>query len=456
MVLGACVRLVLYAKNHHLCFDERIVVGEHRRGSGPTSSRGSSAGDQLAPVGFLIVERAIVGLLGATRAIGRLFPLACGLIALSLYLPLAHKVVSRRAALIALTLFAFSEDLIYFSCEVKQYSLDLAVAIAISLATLHAIAAAGIKANRLGDGAGMAIASPWFSFSAVFIVSGLRSGARSCRVSSRGACEMPHSGARSARCGPQALLQPTMCRSALLSENTSMYVFWDFAFLPVWPLPMSIYRTQKTLGILLDVFVSPLNMVQPPWGGVLLPLITFLIGVVSLARRSWRAWVVFVVPILLAMIASAMRRYPFHGRLILELVPAFFLLIALGADRLGDVTRRHRQARIQGCPDRAPGLSLLDGRESGHIPSCARLQPPRRPAQNDLHSLLGAPVAMVAPVVGPAALEFAADRQNAPDRAQNTGMSTRLPPFIADSWRRGRPWSSWPTCRRRAGEDGRL
>jgi hypothetical protein len=40
-------------------------------------------------------------------------------------------------------------------------------------------------------------------------------------------------------------------------------------------------------------------------------------------------------PILLAILASSLRRYPFHGRLILELVPAFYILIALGAERLG-------------------------------------------------------------------------------------------------------------------------
>jgi hypothetical protein len=117
-----------------------------------------------------------------------------------------------------------------------------------------------------------------------------------------------------------------------------MYVFWDFAFLPIWPLPMSVRRTHKAIGILLEVFVNPLNMVHPRWVGVILPLLTLLIGVYALARRSWSAWIVLVVPILLAMLASSIRRYPFHGRLILELVPALFLLIALGADRLGEAT----------------------------------------------------------------------------------------------------------------------
>jgi hypothetical protein len=335
VVLGACVRLLLYVKNHDLCFDERTLWG-NIVGMPANEFSSGLTGDQLAPFPFVIAERAIVGLLGERRAVGRIIPLACGLLALALYLPLALKVVSRRAALIALALFAFSDDLIYFSCEVKQYSLDLVIAIVLSLATLHVIT--GPVSRRIAWAMALtAIASPWFSFPAVFIVSGcglaiilssliagrLREAAFWCAIGAVWAASF--GAAYNASLG-------------MLSADTSMYVFWDFAFLPIWPLPMSVYRTQKTLGILLDVFVSPLNMVYPPWVGVLLPLMTFFIGVVSLARRSWRAWVVFVVPILLAMIASAIRRYPFHGRLILELVPAFYLLIALGADRLGDAT----------------------------------------------------------------------------------------------------------------------
>lgn len=45
-----------------------------------------------------------------------------------------------------------------------------------------------------------------------------------------------------------------------------------------------------------------------------------------------------MVPIVLAMLASALRLYPFHGRLVLELLPAFFVLFGLGIERLRDGT----------------------------------------------------------------------------------------------------------------------
>jgi hypothetical protein len=123
--------------------------------------------------------------------------------------------------------------------------------------------------------------------------------------------------------------------AALLSPYTTMYVFWYFAFLPVWPLiPLDAHRLASSTGILVEIFVNPLNLVAPLWPrvGVALPIVLLFQGGIALKRRSWRAWGMLVLPIALATIASAMHRYPLHGRLILELVPAFFLLIAEGTE----------------------------------------------------------------------------------------------------------------------------
>ena len=331
--LGVCLRLMVYARNHELCFDEQSLWGNI---AGVPIYQFSSelSADQLAPIGFMIAERSIAALVGTFRAVGRLIPLLFGLAGLLLYLPLVRKALPRRGALVALVLFALSDDLIYFSSEVKQYSLDVAVAVAVSLATLHAIGRP--VSGRIGWGMALgAIASPWFSFPAVFIVAGcglalvvtslfaghLRDAALWCMIGAAWSV---------------SFVAGYNASHALLSSHTSMYKFWDFAFLPVWPLPMSILRTYQTVGILLEVFVNPLNMVHPRWAGVLLPLLVLSIGTTSLARRCWPAWIVFVVPILLAIFASSIRRYPFHGRLVLELVPAFYLLIGLGAQRLCD------------------------------------------------------------------------------------------------------------------------
>jgi len=80
------------------------------------------------------------------------------------------------------------------------------------------------------------------------------------------------------------------------------------------------------------VFVNPLNLVAPvlPAAGVALPLVLLVLGGRSLARRDLTTFLILALPILLAFTAAAARRYPFHGRLILPLVPAFYIMIAEG------------------------------------------------------------------------------------------------------------------------------
>jgi hypothetical protein len=126
---------------------------------------------------------------------------------------------------------------------------------------------------------------------------------------------------------------------ALLSPYTTMYLFWDFAFLPIRP-PLSPDNLRKAGRILLEVFVNPLNLVAPFWPRVtvLVPMVLLALGGSSWLRRSWRTGLLLVLPIALAGLASSLKQYPLHGRLILELVPALFLLIAEGTEWLGRST----------------------------------------------------------------------------------------------------------------------
>src|SRR5262249_32284675 len=57
----------------------------------------------------------------------------------------------------------------------------------------------------------------------------------------------------------------------------------------------------------------------------------FLCGSVAMGRRWPGGLYLLLAPILFALLASAMRQYPFHGRLLIFLVPTVHLLVGEGA-----------------------------------------------------------------------------------------------------------------------------
>jgi hypothetical protein len=330
--LGVLLRVGVYLSNRAYFMDE-ASLSANLAGKPILEFSDGLSSDQLAPMGFLIAERAIMALLGSSRYVARFLPLCFGLIALCLFRRLAQRLLSRQAALIALVLFTFSDDLTHYSSELKPYSMDLAVTLALTLMAIEALKAP-ITLRTAAVLAVSVIAAPWMSFSSAFVVTG-------CGLT------LILFGVRTGRLRDAAVLLAIgigwlvsfvvsyWASSALLSPYTTMYVFWHFAFLPVWPLfPVNTGRLASAAGILLEIFVNPLNLVAPLWPrlGVAFPIVLFLMGGISLWRRAWPAWGILVLPIGLATIASAMHRYPLHGRLILELVPAFFLLIAEGTD----------------------------------------------------------------------------------------------------------------------------
>jgi hypothetical protein len=337
--MGVVLRLAAYVSNRQYWPDESALAS-NVAGFGPLDFSHELKGDQLAPFGFLIVQRALAWAIGSSRYAMRLLPLACGLAALCLFTVLARRLCARPAVLIALVLFALSDDLIYYSSEMKPYTLDLAVGLLLNLGALDALERP-ITPRRAAALGLLAVTAPWFSFPSAFVMGG--AGTALILASLRG--RRYRDAAIALGIGGAWLVSffvAYRCSLALLSPYTTMYYFWDFAFLPTWPLSRA--NLARCGGILLEIFVNPLNLVVPSWRvSVVLPVLLFLLGIACLARRSGSRCLLLALPIVLAMIASALKRYPLHGRLTLELVPAFFLLIAEGAMALGALDRAPRK-----------------------------------------------------------------------------------------------------------------
>jgi hypothetical protein len=339
LALGIFLRLEVYAHGRSYWLDEGSLAANVVN-KGPLDFSEPLTGDQLAPFGFLIVVRTVVSVLGSSPYVTRLLPLVCGILALFAFTILAWHILPRLAAVVAIALFALSDDLIYYSSEFKPYSVDLAAGVVITLLAYDALArlATGRRAACI---ALCGILAPWCSFASVFVVAGCGSSlVLAALLAHRYRDALVYSAI-----GVGVLLSFLLAyraSHALLGPYTTMYVFWDFAFLPLWPGPSLRVNPVKAGGILLEVLVNPLNLVFPPLRrlGAILPLSLLVAGAVRLCRRSWPVWLMLVLPVAFAAIASVMKRYPFHGRLILELVPAFFLLIGEGTQAVFDLDRR--------------------------------------------------------------------------------------------------------------------
>jgi hypothetical protein len=328
---GVFLRIVVYLNDRPYWMDESSLLGNLYESpifdfSGPLN------GDQLAPIGFMIIQRVIISLLGLSGYATRLLPLVCGIASLWLVRKLAFRWLSAPAAMVALFMFALSDDLVYYSSEVKPYSSDLLYGLAILLVSSDLLDEPLCR-RRIAVLGVLSVAAPWFSFPSVFMIAGCGAVLIAVKAGRRNWRDVLWLAMIAIAWAASFFLSYQASR-ALLHPATTMYVFWNFAFVP-FP-PRSTADLLMAGGLVLEIFVNPLYLV--PWSlpayVVVLPVVLWLLGAFRLCRRHREFFLFLVLPIVLAFCAAAVRKYPFHGRLLIELVPAFYFMIAEGVDWL--------------------------------------------------------------------------------------------------------------------------
>ena len=120
----------------------------------------------------------------------------------------------------------------------------------------------------------------------------------------------------------------------ILSKDRFIWDWWDFAFLPI--PPRSLEEVKRVSWQVLNLFNSPAGVLTPL--GVLpsafLALGLFVVGAFVIGRRSLAGLFLVLAPLPFVMLASALHQYPFHGRLLIFLVPTVHLLAGEGAAAL--------------------------------------------------------------------------------------------------------------------------
>lgn len=276
--------------------------------------------DQVAPLLFLSAQKGAVTLFGSSEYALRLVPFSASIAALFVFRSVSREVfaASTASALLALTLFAVCDPLIYFAAEAKQYGVDILVALGVSLLAIRA------ERGALRDGLLFCLAGvcgPWLSFPSVFIVPG------ACVyliASSLRARDFNRLGGEFLT-GLAAAGSLTLCYFLHLrsASNSFLEAFWAWAF---WPG----VGNWSWLGHQLDEFLVRFSQLS----AFSLPLsVLLIIGLVSLIRRGEMTATIGASAFILSLIASLFHKYPLYERFLVFLVP-FCILCLTEAVRL--------------------------------------------------------------------------------------------------------------------------
>jgi hypothetical protein len=283
--------------------------------------------DQIAPRGFLLVEKLAVAALGPSGYALRLFPLLGGIAAVLLFRKVAERILSPGAAALSLASFALGIPLIWYSALVKPYSVDVAAALFLLWLALKLRDGTERRHGWIIGAAGAV--TPFFSHAAVLVLTGL--GAALVAGAS-----IDRDWRRLRILMSVVLLWAVGSATAVLeghqsiSPETRMFFerSWQAGFMP---LPPGSLIDALWVGRQLNRMFG-YQALWYPWPVLYVALMA--VGGVTLWRRQRDLAFLLAAPAAVTLAASAMRLYPFDGRVILFLLPSFLLAVAEGADRI--------------------------------------------------------------------------------------------------------------------------
>lgn len=286
--------------------------------------------DQGAPIGFLLVEKMFNVVLGKHELALRFFPLLVGLISLGLFYLLLRRITSGAGLIVALALFAFNPRLIYYSSEVKQYILDVAVTILLLLIAAPLFKAAPQRKEYIWLTIAGLLAL-WFSHPALFVLAGIGLALVFLALQRR-----DYSNLRFILgMGVLWILELAFLYLLILndlSQNAYMREYWRGAFLPMppWSDPgWFIKNLNENIGIQFGI----------PYA-VFVVFFLMLVGWVMLWFHERGYAVTFAIILVAVTIASALQFYPVFERMILFLIPIGLILIGKAVEAVSRRVQR--------------------------------------------------------------------------------------------------------------------
>ena len=280
---------------------------------------------QGAPIGFLLLQKASVSLFGTSEYALRLVPLLAGVFSIFVFYKLANRTIAPTAALLAVTLFAISPPLIYYSSEVKQYSSDALIALLLCYLTVVAAESEWklVYVALVGSVGSIAV---WVSHPSLFVLTG--TGTAACIILI--ARKEWHKLAGVSAALLLWLISFMVCYLILLrklAHDPLLLGYWQSNFMP-FP-PRNVTDLKWFEDSFFGFFATSAGL---RFSG--LAALVFILGCISLFKRNRVVTLLLLSPALPTLVASGLHKYPFGGRLTLFLVPIALLLMAEGAEAI--------------------------------------------------------------------------------------------------------------------------
>lgn len=281
--------------------------------------------NQVAPVGFLLIEKAAASTFGANELVLRAWPLACAIVSLFLLWRIATRLLPGKAVPLALAPFALAPQLVFHGEEVKQYSSDVALALALVFLALELEARPPTR-RRIIVTAAVGMIAVWFSQPAALVAAGIGIVLVAFAMIARGEkSRAPVAIIVSAWAVSGAAAVAVSVNHLLPASHRYMTMFWGDGF---WPI--SLERAEMLTWPLLRIASTLGSQLSLPRGVAVCGAALVVVGAWGAWRRDRRAAMLLVAPVLVTLGASAARLYPFTERLVLFLVPLLLLLLAAG------------------------------------------------------------------------------------------------------------------------------
>lgn len=337
VAVGVVLRLAAFGIDRPLWIDETMIaMNLTDRGVGQFFEPLDR--NQTAPVGFLLAGKLCVTLFGPTEHALRLTALVGGLFGMAGFTVAALRLLPMWPARLAVLLFALSPTVVNYAAEVKQYSTDAAVT-----AGLLALAAPLLRSPTRGRLIALGIggaAAVWVSHPSVFVLAALG----------------------------LVLLVRAMIRGEHQVRVVGVGVAWVVSFAGVFWVNVRFGTANGYLAEYWGEHFLPVSLSAGPWlverlvdffraaggyGGEMIPAgglaaVAAAVGGVCLWRDGRRVELAVLLGVVgVTLLASALHKYPFIGRLLLFLAPIGVLLVAYGTAAVaGAVWGRSKAAAV--------------------------------------------------------------------------------------------------------------